>query len=49
MIILKFKKIIQNKKNLPLDIIDIVESQDVNQDMTEPIVKVEKPRVKKKN
>ena len=34
-------------QELPLDIIDIVESQDVNQDMTEPIVKVKKPRVKK--
>ena len=27
-------------QELPLDIIDIVESQDVNQDLTEPIVKV---------
>ena len=34
-------------QELPLDIIDIVESQDVNQDITEPIVKVKKPRVKK--
>ena len=33
-------------QNLPQDIIEIVESQDVNQDLSEPIVKVKKTRVK---
>ena len=41
--------IVDNTENqeLPLDIVEVIESQDVKQDLTEAIVKVKKPRVKK--
>ena len=32
---------------MPLDVVEVVESQDVKPDLTEAIVKVKKPRVKK--
>ena len=32
---------------MPLDVVEVVESQDVKQDLTENLVKVKKPRVKK--
>ena len=40
---------VDNTENqeLPLDVVEVVESQDVKQDLTETIVKVKKPRVKK--
>ena len=41
--------IVDNTENqvLPLDVEEVVEPQDVKPDLTEPIVKVKKPRVKK--
>ena len=33
------------KQELALDIVEVVESQDVTQDLPEPVVKVRKPRV----
>ena len=41
--------IVDNTENqeLPLEVVEVVESQDVKQDLTEAIVKVKKPRVKK--
>ena len=36
------------KQESPLDIVEVVESQDVKQDLPETIVKVKKPRVNQK-
>ena len=40
---------VDNTENqeLPLDVVEVVESQDVKHDLAETIVKVKKPRVKK--